>query len=288
MLAVQAFAVQVIDLGVLVVGCVCALGFVVWLVRAGRWRNPLLGVEIPSRGPTAAGVAAVFLAFIALQYGVLGLLGYHLSDEELLRPGSTDWHWAQGADASIKVVMSVVMAVLLVQTGSLVGSGRRPTLRRGITVGVLGALIFVPLATLQLQMGRIVWDWVHPAAPAPTHPVLQAVGSSAWGTWGTLQLLAAALLVAPLAEELFFRGILLQAICRYTRQGWLAIAVSSVAFGFVHGQPQDILPLVTMGVVLGYVRLRLGALWPCVLLHMLFNARTMACALLAPQLVGMP
>ncbi len=44
-------------------------------------------------------------------------------------------------------------------------------------------------------------------------------------------------------------------------------------------------PLVTMGVVLGYVRLRCGTLWPCVVMHALFNARTMAFALLAPELL---
>jgi membrane protease YdiL (CAAX protease family) len=40
-----------------------------------------------------------------------------------------------------------------------------------------------------------------------------------------------------------------------------------------------------MGVVLGYLRLRCGSLWPCIVLHALFNARTMIAALLAPELL---
>jgi membrane protease YdiL (CAAX protease family) len=50
-------------------------------------------------------------------------------------------------------------------------------------------------------------------------------------------------------------------------------------------QPQDVLPMVTLGVVLGYIRLRYRSLPACVLVHMLFNARTMIIATLAPELI---
>ncbi len=99
------------------------------------------------------------------------------------------------------------------------------------------------------------------------------------------QILFGAAVVAPLTEELFFRGVLLQAVCYHVRHAWAAIGLSALAFGLAHAQPQDILPLISLGVILGWLRLRSGALWPCVLLHMLFNVRTLVFVLLAPELL---
>jgi membrane protease YdiL (CAAX protease family) len=74
-------------------------------------------------------------------------------------------------------------------------------------------------------------------------------------------------------------------VATQSRRAWPAIVLSSLAFGAVHAQPQDVAPLVTMGVVLGFLRLRCNSLWPCIVLHMLFNARTMITAVLAPELL---
>jgi membrane protease YdiL (CAAX protease family) len=42
---------------------------------------------------------------------------------------------------------------------------------------------------------------------------------------------------------------------------------------------------VTMGVILGYVRVRYRSLPACILIHALFNARTMVLVLLNPEMV---
>jgi membrane protease YdiL (CAAX protease family) len=44
-------------------------------------------------------------------------------------------------------------------------------------------------------------------------------------------------------------------------------------------------PLVTLGLALGYLRVRTGSLWPGIVLHAAFNGRTIALALLAPELL---
>lgn len=288
MLAVQPATLQALNVTVLIAGAVCALGWVVWLFHSGRWQNPLAGVEIPPRGPSALAVAVVILAYLGLDFLSLGLIRQSQAGAELRQPGSHAWYLVQVGDAVARTVACVLMVVLLGRASSAARPRLHMSVLRGLTAGVLGLLIFVPLATVQLQMGRIIWSWLYPAAAPPVHPVLLALSSNAWGTWGVVQLLAVALVVAPVAEELFFRGLLLGALCRYTGRGWVSIVVSAVAFGCVHGQPQDILPLVTMGVLLGYLRLRGGTLWPCMVLHALFNARTMTFAILAPELLNGP
>jgi hypothetical protein len=60
------------------------------------------------------------------------------------------------------------------------------------------------------------------------------------------------------------------------------VFVSSAAFALAHGGTwPDPLPLVVLAVVLGYVYRATHRLLPCVVLHCLFNALTLALVLLA-------
>jgi len=276
---------QVINVALLIVGGLCCLGALVWLARDGRWRDPLRGVTIPAGGPTIAGVGAAVLAYIALLRIAVSLIDHAPLSGAAPPPGSAAWHRATLAEQAVDLLVALLMAALLAQARRR----RPPALRLGpracLVGSALGLFVLFPLAALQDEMGRILWRWFYPEAAPPLHAVLQALGHSAWGVWGTVQLVVGAVLIAPLTEELFFRGVLLQAVCYHFRQAWLAVAVSALVFGCVHAQPQAVLPLLTMGVVLGYLRLRCGALWPCILLHALFNARTMVFVILAPELL---
>ena len=276
---------QILNIALLTAGGLCGLGVLVWLARDGRWRDPLRRVTIPAGGPTIAGVGAAILVYIGLLPIAVSLVERVPSSEAAPAPGSAAWHRATLAEQAVGVLVALLMAVLLAQARRRQPSGFRAGPLAGLVGGVLGLLVLFPLAALQDDMGRILWRWIHPEAAPPLHAVLQALGHCEWGVWGTVQLVVGAVLIAPLTEELFFRGVLLQALCFHFRQAWLAVGVSAVVFGCVHAQPQAVLPLLTMGVVLGYLRLRCGALWPCILLHALFNARTMVFVILAPELL---
>ncbi len=282
MLAASTTTPQVVDIALLVAGVVVVAVVALRLLDSGRWRNPLAGAVLPEQGPTLIHVMVVFAAFALLQQLSLAIVLGTAQTPESPEPGSVLWHQRQAAGLLSHVATIVVMIVVLVLT-----RGRRrtgPRVDKGLLIGLLTVLGLVPVMTVQHQAGYVVWTWLNPATPPPTHVVLQALSCSEWGRWGVAQLLFSAIVTAPLAEELFFRGILLGACVQHLRRGWPAIVLSGMAFGAVHVvQPQDVLPLATMGLVLGYVRLRWGALWPCVATHMLFNARTMLFALLAPE-----
>ena len=99
----------------------------------------------------------------------------------------------------------------------------------------------------------------------------------------SLALLAPFLAIgAPVIEELFFRGLLQRSIAR--RLGTVvAVAGSSLAFGFVHLQPNlsgwSQLTLATalaaFGVVLGVLAERTGRLGPGMVAHATFNSITL-------------
>lgn len=288
MLAVSADVVQAADLVLQAAGVLCIVGWTVRLFRGGAWRNPLAGVADTGGGPDILHVAATIFLFVALAWWLLSLVRT-LGGVDLQTPppaGAHGWHLFQSADGLARLLAAAFMAAILWRFRSFPPDAPKTRPLRAVWLGFLGMLIVVPLCTVQLKMGTVLWEWAHPNAAKPVHIVLQAVEKSAWGAWGVAQLWFSAVVVAPLAEELFFRGLLLQTIWRYAGRAWLSILLAAIPFGLVHvTQPQDVVPLATMGVVLGYVRMRYRSLAACVALHALFNARTMTAALLAPELV---
>ncbi len=281
MLASTVEVVQAIHVGLLACGTACAGGWLLFVARGGRWRLLLTEPPLPSSGPSLVGAGIAVLMYV----GLTGLLSPLLTGGVSLTgaaPGSDAWHRALSVDAAAKLVTVGVMVALLV-----VASPRRSDLWRfrGTAAAVFACVAVLPVVELQLEFGRRMWTAVRGDAPLPVHAVLEALGHSAWGEWGRVQLVLGATVVAPLVEELFFRGLVLSGLCQLWRRPRAALIVSALAFGLVHAQPQDVVPLVTLGLVLGYLRLRSGSLWPCLLAHVLFNARTVVFALLVPEWV---
>ena len=78
--------------------------------------------------------------------------------------------------------------------------------------------------------------------------------------------------VTPIAEELFFRGYLLDAINR-KHGDWTAIIWSSILFGLVHvvGGSFLIGSAFIGGIIYGWIRMRTGSLLPSIACHMMWN-----------------
>jgi membrane protease YdiL (CAAX protease family) len=83
-----------------------------------------------------------------------------------------------------------------------------------------------------------------------------------------------ACVAAPMFEEIFFRGFLLPSLTRYLPV-WGAIIVSGFVFALAHLSFSEVLPLATLGIVLGIVYTRSRNLLASMLLHGLWNAGTL-------------
>ncbi len=79
---------------------------------------------------------------------------------------------------------------------------------------------------------------------------------------------------APFFEELMFRGFLLPSLTRYLPV-WGAIIVSGLIFAIAHLSLSEVLPLATLGVILGIVYTRSRNLLAPMLLHSLWNSGTL-------------
>jgi membrane protease YdiL (CAAX protease family) len=101
--------------------------------------------------------------------------------------------------------------------------------------------------------------------------------------------------VAPMAEEFFFRGFLFGALRRW-RGPWPAAILTSVLFGVVHASSaaaQYLVPLGIFGLVLCLIRWRTGSLYPGMALHSFNNSLALSvndlhwgAALVAALMVG--
>jgi membrane protease YdiL (CAAX protease family) len=93
----------------------------------------------------------------------------------------------------------------------------------------------------------------------------------------TVALLAVAFLVAvvaPMAEEFFFRGFFYGAL-RNWRGVWPAAVITGLVFGGIHAGSSDVeflVPLAFFGFALCLLRERTGSLYPCVVLHCANNS----------------
>lgn len=79
------------------------------------------------------------------------------------------------------------------------------------------------------------------------------------------------IVIAPIMEEILFRGILQDALMR--KYGvFVGILIASAVFGIVHLIPQQVVNAFMIGIVLGYIFYRTGALLPVILIHCINNA----------------
>ena len=72
--------------------------------------------------------------------------------------------------------------------------------------------------------------------------------------------------MAPIVEELLFRGGMQGHLLRKWKNPAWAILVSALIFGIVHGNPVQMFFASILGLVLGWVYYRTGSLLPCILM----------------------
>jgi membrane protease YdiL (CAAX protease family) len=118
----------------------------------------------------------------------------------------------------------------------------------------------------------VVAEAVFAALGAPLGPP-----RGAWVGWARFLPLALAVVVAippqAAAEEILFRGTLMQALGAWVRAPWFAVLLSSVAFGAMHALPlPGFVSTSTFGLVCAWLTIRTGGLEAAVALHVLHNS----------------
>jgi sodium transport system permease protein len=158
---------------------------------------------------------------------------------------------------------ALFMAILLTKSVS-------NTLRLRLPNGkVLAAALVLPLALQPLSQELAhQLHWFFPPLPKAIQDLAGAMADSNQPLWLVLLAFAA---TPAICEEVAFRGFILSGFSR-SRHAWLAIVLSSLAFGAMHMIPQQVFNASLVGLVLGLIAFRGKSLIPCVLFHFCYNA----------------
>jgi membrane protease YdiL (CAAX protease family) len=116
--------------------------------------------------------------------------------------------------------------------------------------------VIIPSAWIQEQM---------PELPNIVETELQMIINNRWGY-------VAVALLAPVAEEMVFRGAILRTLLDGMNNRWGAIAVSAALFALVHANPAQIPHAFAMGWLLGWMYYRTGSIVPAVAFHWINNS----------------
>lgn len=134
--------------------------------------------------------------------------------------------------------------------------------------GIGGYLVALPLMLTVAVVNQRIWQ-----GQGGSNPLLQTVLEAQDPVALSLFFFTAAI-AAPLFEEFLFRGFLLPSLTRYMPMGG-AIVLSSFIFAVAHLSLSEILPLMTLGIILGVVYTRSRNLLSPMLLHSAWNSITM-------------
>jgi len=139
----------------------------------------------------------------------------------------------------------------------------------GLGAGLAGQFILLPLLYLP-------WEHVDPKL---AHELQQPAEHLTGGFPGVDLAVIAVLtvLVVPVVEELFFRGLILRGFIRlFAGAGRilgpvLAVTTTGIVFGLAHAELLELLGLGAFGIVLSVIAYRCQRLGPCIVAHATFN-----------------
>ncbi len=136
---------------------------------------------------------------------------------------------------------------------------------------IVGFLAILPLCiAAMLLMGYLIKNGILPIK-STEHPALVFIRQApvAW----VVAVFAVTAILAPLGEELFFRGLVQSLLRKHLGGPWPAILATSVIFAAIHAPIYKDMPaLFLLSVALGYNYERTGRLLSPILMHTIFNA----------------
>ncbi|WP_114239176.1 CPBP family intramembrane glutamic endopeptidase [Dyella sp. C9] len=248
-------------------------------------------VSLPSAPPPAMapgvghalGLIALYFALqlaiggsISLIAGVASVLQQGGSLAEVIHQGRA-WIARPYASAVAVMLTLLVAASLIIHLArrwwpGLWAIGPTPGLGFARSPWPVMYLVAMMLGLLMPFVGGMLTQWL-----AHGHEVSQDITQLGANIPLPLRVPLALLVVTlgPLVEELLFRGGLLSAIARHVGNGW-AIAITAVRCACVHLPDLSILwyalpNLALLGLLLGWLRVQSGSIWPAVLAHGMNN-----------------
>ncbi len=211
-------------------------------------------------------------------------------------PASLMMHFYEGSESQMQFYQLLIIKIvdlagifLLLWGGScffargLKGLGLRfgfGSVLRDFWAAAVNYTAIMPVIVASLEtitrLGKLVKG---PGYQIESHQGLVSLGQT--GGWEQMMLVLSFVIVAPIFEELLFRGYFQSVIRCYTGRGWLAIAITSCVFAVIHAVPSHWPALFALSICIGYSYEKSGSLLRAMFLHGIFNGVSVTAALMA-------
>lgn len=235
---------------------------------------------------TIVGVLLTLVPWLVFSLGSSALTGSSTATSHTVISRQTDIIMG----VAVFIISALLEAIFLVAPLTIVlrlrvpGASWRERFRwLGLRGTALGPALRVIVIGLGVALaGSVLYSWVVTTLNLPLQTNTDALlAQGRTQPFTTLGLLAAAALVAPFCEEIFFRGF---AFAGFLKGMSLlpAILLSSAVFAVAHADLGSLVPLFIIGLVLAWARWRTDSLWPGIAIHMANN--TLAAVTLIPLL----
>ncbi len=221
---------------------------------------------------------------------VLALLGLLFIGTMTAQTGEA----AEGGITHAAIVISMVFS-LTVCAGLLLYLGRMRGLNPAELFGLQNlhwrsllkvVLVFALICVVSVSLVAIlVSQWLQQVWPdlQPQQMVETFQGSNSPGL--RLLVIVAAVIIAPLSEEILFRGFVYGVLKRYTDAPFAALS-SSLMFAIIHMHLGSLLPLLMLAVLFCIAYEITGCLLVPMLLHIIFNATSILLMLFVDPAAG--
>ena len=144
----------------------------------------------------------------------------------------------------------------------------------------------LPLLLLVMLFWRLVIDILQRCGLPVTfdqQPIIQLLAQNKPHLASIWAIGICAIILAPLCEEIFFRGILLRFL--HSRMSLKkSLWISSLIFALVHRHFASFLPLCFLGYWLSYYYIKTKCIWTNIGIHALFNGTNLILVLAMPEL----
>ena len=261
---------------------------ITWLIRVLVKRQILKNTPRISDRPGPIDLAIVFIGWAMLSLLLTWILKGVLQSDKL----EMSLAGALGALLSC----ALVLALLAWKNPSRLKSLglRLANCPRQLGYGLLTAIAIWPIATMVILPASlwlikflVKWVWGLNYTRQP-HILIEEISSSPTAFKLALAIIMA-VLVAPITEEIIFRGILQGTLVRFYRSRWAAIIASAAVFALFHlsvrenpalgetaiSNVEAIPALFLLGLALGYAYEKSHSLYRPIVIHFFFNSLTM-------------
>lgn len=230
-----------------------------------------------SKGKELWRVARLFLLFFVISNIVIGVtcaplvfrgLSMHMSreaiEEQLL---ASDYYKLSECLAYLLIIVIFIRNRYVRMSLERIGRTDRMDRRTLSTAIGIAAMIGVGCFFSSLSFWAIIGGLGNIFPQAELDELDKEYGLMSKGILGILN----GVILAPISEEILYRGIMLRSMLKMRWHPWIAIPVSAFIFAVIHGTAYQTIDILPYGIITGWLYWRTKSLLPGIVIHMVNN-----------------